>query len=189
MIKKILFSLFLVLFISISACDKQPATAIELFDSQEYDKAFSLFKPLAEEGDPEAQNYLGMIYYLGLHGHRDAVKAESWFEKAAKQKHASAQLNFGMMIENNATKPLDFVTSYMWYFAAGENGNKKAEKRIQHLVEHHRLFGTQRSYAEKQAVVYINYNQYQLNATKQESIETDLNAGSPIKIEVYESNQ
>lgn len=51
-------------------------------------------KTAAEQGDAEAQNYLGEYYANGASVNQDLLKAEKWFKKAAEQGHEKAQQNF-----------------------------------------------------------------------------------------------
>ena len=126
-----------------------------MFNEGKYQQAYKLFLPLPKSGDADAQNYLGIIYYLGLLGHHDRKRALEWYEKAAKQKHASAQLNLGRLIERKADQPGDYMRAYMWYYSAMENGNEDAKKSIRLLLETLKLFPNQVRYAEKEAIQYI----------------------------------
>lgn len=137
------------------ACSQEKDPVL-LLEEGKYQKAYKLFLPLAKNGDAEAQNYLGIIYYLGLLGEHDKESAFKWYEKAAKQKHASAQLNLGRLIETKADQPGDYMRAYMWYYASMENGNKEARKNIRLLLETLKLFPNQVRYAEKNAIEYIN---------------------------------
>lgn len=158
--------LLLVTGIFFVACEQEVKTAEDYYEQQEYSKAYKLFLSRAKAGEASAQNYLGMIYYLGLINKRDVKKASVWFEKAAKQKHSAAQLNYGMVIEQQATEADQYLESYKWYYAAHENGSKEAEKRITHLLEHHRIFHNQRAFAQKQMDPYIDFT----NKEKHETI-------------------
>ena len=51
----------------------------------------------AEQGDVDAQNKLGVMYYRGEGVPQDYSHAVSWFRKAAEQGHAVAQYNVGLM--------------------------------------------------------------------------------------------
>ena len=145
----------------INACERQEKTPEQLFEEREYQAAFEAFLPLAKEGDAEAQHYIGLIYYLGLIKRRDLSKAEQWFKAAAVQKHASAQLNYAMILEQRAKQDIDFLEAYKWYYAAYENGHPGAEKRIRHLLDIHRIFHNQRVYAQKDMEPYIDYTRKQ----------------------------
>ena len=56
-----------------------------------YSKAAEIFGRLAEQGDADAQNYLGVMYKNGQGVKKDYVKAAEWFRKAAEQGYALAQ--------------------------------------------------------------------------------------------------
>ena len=82
-------------------------TAQEAFDAGDYVTAYKLFKPRAEAGDVEAQNYLGVHYYLGLGVKRDLHKALQWYEKAALQGDpgCAAQLRIDVSTTVTARNP------------------------------------------------------------------------------------
>ena len=161
MIQRQSIFLFLTCLLLVSGCEQQALSGEQLFERQQYEAALEVFLPQAKSGDREAQNYLGMIYYMGLVGRRDLEKAEHWFAKAAKLKQPSAQLNYGMLIEQRAKEASEFLESYQWYYAAYENGNPRAERRIQHLLKNHRIFHNQRVFAQKQMQPYIDYSRQQ----------------------------
>lgn len=51
----------------------------------DFDKAFSIVKPMAEAGQPWAQLRLGIFYENGWGIEKDDNKAEYWYKKAAAQ--------------------------------------------------------------------------------------------------------
>lgn len=71
-------ALFLTLFLFTSAAFAGPLEdGVAAFNSQDYDAALSLLKPLAEQGNPAAQYQLGYMY---LYGHGvEKNYAEAWF--------------------------------------------------------------------------------------------------------------
>lgn len=79
------------------------------------------------------------IYYLGLGQRRDFQKALVWFEKAAKKGFADAQYNLGGMYENGEHVKKDYFKAYMWLFAAYNNGNLDAVKRLTAIASEHKL--------------------------------------------------
>lgn len=153
--KHIKHTLLIISFISfLVACAKETDPVV-LLEQGKYQQAYELFLPLAKNGDANAQNHLGIIYYLGLLGEHDMEKAFFWYEKAAVQKHADAQLNLGRMIEANADKPGDYMKAYMWFYASKKNGNLNAEKNITMLLDTLKIFPNQAIYGEKNAIPYI----------------------------------
>jgi uncharacterized protein len=68
-------------------------------------KAFELYAQAAEQGDAQAQCWLGICYARGLCVEQDDEKAVYWYSEAAKRGSAQAQHNLGYSFENGR-KPL-----------------------------------------------------------------------------------
>jgi len=66
------------------------------YDTGNYQKAFKLFKPLAEQGHAYAQYSLGFMYDKGRGTLQDYTKAVKWYRKAAEQGHGEAQHYFSL---------------------------------------------------------------------------------------------
>jgi len=90
----------------------------------DYQKAFRLWKPFAEQGDAQAQNSLGKMYSLGGGVLKDDAKAVHWYRKAAQQGHAKAQFCLGVMYGKGRGVPEEFETSYAWIIVAAAQGYK-----------------------------------------------------------------
>jgi TPR repeat protein len=52
----------------------------------DYAKAYAEFKPLAEQGNADAQCFLGMMYYNGYGVQKDYAQAAKWYRKAAEHR-------------------------------------------------------------------------------------------------------
>ena len=65
------------------------------FKAGDYQKAFRLWKPVAEQGHYGAQHNIGLMYAVGNGVPQDDAKAVHWYTKAAKQGHGNAQNNLG----------------------------------------------------------------------------------------------
>lgn len=146
------FSLFLLIFIS--ACSNE-ADPLKAFKKGDYESAYKLWLPLAEEGDANAQNYLGIMYSLGLGIKRDYKKSLDWYERAAKAGNADAQRNFGDMINFGRGTQKDNYQAYKWYFAASQQGNKKAETQIAVIAASGNLSPNQQMHAKIEANEFI----------------------------------
>lgn len=134
--------LALFILIIISGCGDSDDPKV-LFEQGKYEKAYNLWEPLADDGDPQAQNYIGIHHYLGLGKKRDYKSAKQWFEKAAGNGFADAQYNLGVMYENGQSVKQNYVTAYMWFYLANKNGNRNAAKRMQSMSDDHKLFPNQ----------------------------------------------
>ena len=65
--------------------EAQRLLGIAHYRSQDYRDAHNLFLQAAQKSDPQAQRYLGMIYFLGQGVERDYAQANNWLGKAAIQ--------------------------------------------------------------------------------------------------------
>lgn len=71
-------------------CKAQFECGIRNYLIQDYAQAAKWFRMAAEQGDPEAQHYLGSIYEAGEDVGEDFEEAEKWYSKAAEQGHKQA---------------------------------------------------------------------------------------------------
>src|ERR1700704_2814878 len=73
----------------------------------DYAAALKLLLPLAEQGNPQAQNDLGMIYENGQGVAKDERQALAWYRKAADQGFDKAEFNLGAMYDLGGGAPQD----------------------------------------------------------------------------------
>lgn len=93
------------------------------FEANDYANAFKLLKPLADQGDAEAQCIIGNMYDLGLGLERDIIKAVEWYRKSAEQGYGLASNNLGTIFKSGREGILmDRVESNKWYQKAREQG-------------------------------------------------------------------
>jgi len=100
------------------------------FIAGDYQKAFRLFKPLAEQGDAGAQNNLGWMYDKGKGVPEDDAKAVYWWRKAAEQGDVETQYNLGVMYARGEGVPEDDAKAVHWYRKAAEQGYAKAQYNL-----------------------------------------------------------
>ena len=89
----LLFSLFLGLPSYSSDFDK----GLTAYNNGDYATALKEWKPLAEEGDVDAQYYLGVLYDNGDGVPQDYKEAVRWYTLAAKQGDVNAQYNLDLI--------------------------------------------------------------------------------------------
>ncbi len=101
----------------------------------DYATAIRELRPLAEQGDGDAQNNLGIMYDYGQGVPQDDAKAVKWYRKAAEQGNAGAQYNLGVMYGKGQGVPQDYAQAHMWYnlaasrFPPGEKRDQSVKKR------------------------------------------------------------
>lgn len=142
------------LFCAVTACG-QPDDPVRLFEQGKYTEAYAHWLPRAERGEPLAQNYMGIHYYLGLGTRRDLKRAREWYEKAAIQGYPDAQFNLGLMYENGMGVEQDYLAAFKWFVAAYEQGNDNALKHMKRISEEHKLMPNQMTRAHELAKPYI----------------------------------
>lgn len=81
------------------------------------------WRPLAQQGNAEAQANLGLMYQRGEGVPQDYAEAVSWYRKAAEQGFAQAQANLGGMYLLGEGVPQDFVSAHMWFNLASGHGD------------------------------------------------------------------
>ena len=84
-------------------------------------------RPLAEQGDANAQYKLGFMYDKGLGVPQDYAKAVKWYRKATEQGYADAQYNLGVMYDHGRGVPQENAEAVAWYRKAAEQGYAKAQ--------------------------------------------------------------
>jgi TPR repeat protein len=101
--------------------------------SGDYATALKEFKPLAEQGDANAQYDLGVMYAKGMGVPQDFSKALGFYILAAEQGNALAQYSLGVMYENGMGVPQDFSKALGFYILAAEQGNASAQNGLGQL--------------------------------------------------------
>ena len=77
-----------------------PATAapslrqgVAAMQRQDYARAAAILAPLAQNGNPEAQAYMGYLYAIGHGVPQDFTQAAIWYRRAAEQGHSGRNSN------------------------------------------------------------------------------------------------
>lgn len=96
----------------------QYGDAVDAYARGDYKTAYPLFKVLADQGNAEAQNSLGVMYENGLGIPQDYAEAIRWYRNAADQGYALAQNNLGAMYAQGKGVPRNYVLAHMWFSLA-----------------------------------------------------------------------
>lgn len=120
------FITLLFLSITLSACvetdQEKVDRAIQLMKQQNYTAALPILKPLAEQGNADAQFFLYLMYKEGEHIPRDDKQVAYWLEKLAKNGDAYAQFNLALMYRKGEGVQSDRSKSKMLFKQACDNG-------------------------------------------------------------------
>ena len=97
----------------------------------DFTTAVSLFLPLANQGNAEAQVRLGLMYESGIGLPRDYAKAMILFRKAADQGDLGGALNVGSMYANGEGVRKDYAKAAAWYRKAANRDDAVASRPAQ----------------------------------------------------------
>ena len=95
---------------------------IEAWQKADYARAVEIWRPLAENGDADAEFNLGQAYRLGRGVKIDLGSAQTWLERAASQDHLDAQTTLGLLLFGNGNQ----AEGAKWLKQAAEKGEPRA---------------------------------------------------------------
>ena len=99
------------------------------FDRASHATTLKVWMPLAEQGDPKAQTYVGETYEKGQGVEPDYGAAAFWYLKAAEQEYSRAAVNLGNLFEQGLGVARDPAMARFWYQqASASNGLPRAEQ-------------------------------------------------------------
>jgi hypothetical protein len=89
--------------------------------------SFEQLRRMAEQGDPLAQNTLGLRYATGEGVKLDEREAVRWYIKAAEQGNVTAQSKLGSIYFSGRGVPQDSTQAYFWMVVARLSGDHVSE--------------------------------------------------------------
>jgi hypothetical protein len=95
---------------------------IDAWQKADYAAAVAIWRPLAEQGDADAQFNLGQAYRLGRGVPIDLGAAQLWFERAAAKGHLDAQTTLGLLLFQNG----NHTGAVRWLKAASDKDEPRA---------------------------------------------------------------
>ncbi len=101
----------------------------------DYEATLREWRPLAEQGDAQAQFYLGDMYTRGLGVAKDDAQAFHWYRKAAEQGVALAQHFLGVLYINGQGIAKDDAEAARWYRQSAEQGFARAQYDLALMYE------------------------------------------------------
>lgn len=96
----------------------------------DYATALKEFRPLAEQGDADAQVELGLLYHNGHGVVEDQKQALTWYLRAAEQGNAFAQWLLGHHYLRGEGLPQDYQQAANWYRRAAEQGDDRGQEML-----------------------------------------------------------
>lgn len=100
------------------------------YQAREYEKAISLWRPLADAGVAAAQQHLGVMYAEGKGVPQNDVEAAKWFARAAEQGDALAQYDLGASFAEGVGVKKDPELAAKWFRRAAMQGMAIAQLNL-----------------------------------------------------------
>lgn len=120
----------------------QSAAAADLFDgltamkASRFEEAREIFLPLAQGGNADAEELIGVMYAMGLGVERDDERAFDWYLRASLKGHPGAQSGIGWYYEVGRGIPApDLPRAYTWYTLSAIGGDPDAAISMNEVVK------------------------------------------------------
>jgi len=119
---------------SVTKLEKYDYTqGVNAYNDRHFDRALDIWVEVANEGDVDAINALGMMYQSGRGVSRDVGAAARLYKKAANAGLASAQNNLAVLYEGGEGVPQDMVRAVELYRRAAAQGYTWAQYNLGRL--------------------------------------------------------
>ena len=127
--KKLLITFLLIFSSVIWSADL--TKGFDAYYSGDFKTALIEFKPLAEQGNIDAQAMLGEMYWLGDGVPQDYKTAVKWFTLAAKQGDSISQNKLGQAYTDGLGVRTNYKTALKWYRLSAEKLDRYTQENIQ----------------------------------------------------------
>ena len=114
----------------------------DAFDNKQYERAYKIWLPLAEQGNPEAQYNIALLYMKGNGVELNERTALSWFTRAGEQGMADAQYNAGVMFYGGKGTYPDKTSAIEWWQLSASQGHPNAQNNLAIMYAY--AFGTKK---------------------------------------------
>ncbi len=101
----------------------------------DYATALRLLRPLVDQGNADAQDILGIMYFVGQGVPQNRAEATKLYRLSAEQGNAHAQDNLGFAYLDGVEAQQDFAEAAKWYSKAADQGNIDAQFNLGEMYE------------------------------------------------------
>ncbi len=90
-------------------------------------RGYSIFKEIAETGDPRGAFFVGAAYSRGAGVEKDETAAAEWYEKSAHGGYDKGQFWYGFMLSRGRGVSADYTAAVQWWEKAALQGDTNAQ--------------------------------------------------------------
>ncbi|MCB1822475.1 MAG: sel1 repeat family protein, partial [Candidatus Competibacteraceae bacterium] len=102
-------------------------TAADAYQRGDYATAFQEYMNWAKQGDPRAQNMIGLMYLRGQGVMRNPRTATEWLRRAAMQGNVEAQFHLGILYADDPSIAPSEREASFWLIRSADRGNPEAQ--------------------------------------------------------------
>jgi len=118
-----------------AGCARDPyRKGFDAYRDGDYATAKQELTAQAEQGDSDAQLYLGLMYRDGQGVMPDLREGEKWLRRSAEQGNVTAQIELASLYADRQSAVNDDVKALMWYNFAVTQGSREAAKLREDLL-------------------------------------------------------
>lgn len=103
---------------------------IEMYRNKNFEESAECLRALAQQGNPEAQAWLGLYYYEGKGVKQNFEQSVFWFGKAAQKGHINSQISLGNIYRDGKGVKQSFEEAARWYRKASDQGSARAQSEL-----------------------------------------------------------
>lgn len=107
---------------------------VAAYRGRDWKKAIELLQPLADQGEPQAEELIGRLYERGMGFRRDYHAAADWYRRAADKGDANAAARLGFMHRIGEGIPRDMDEAVRRYRQGAEKGNRLAQAGLAFMM-------------------------------------------------------
>jgi hypothetical protein len=108
---------------------------LDAYRDGDYATALRELRPFAEQGEDDAQFFLGVMYDEGLGVPENDKIAVKWYRLSAEQGDVDSQFNLGQMYRLGEGVPQDYKTALKWYRLSAEQGSDAAQVNMGQMYD------------------------------------------------------
>ncbi len=103
---------------------------VDALNREEYEDAYNILRPLAEQGDAEAQFLIGHMHRTGQGVTKDETEAVRWYRLAAEQGNSDGEYLLGLMYSEGWGVAQDDQQAKEWLLRAAKQGDLDAQQAL-----------------------------------------------------------
>ena len=108
---------------------------LRYFGSGQFSEAVQAWQAAADQGDPAAALYLGVLFDTGTGVGQDYRRALDWYQRGGAAGNRTAMFNAAVMFDAGRGTPADLPTAVTWYERAAAAGFGRAEDHLGLIYE------------------------------------------------------